>query len=187
MKKTFLIITAIVFTQFFVACGGSSSGSKEDSKKEASAPDDIHHKVADFVELDLNSSGVPAKMMAPKGTKITTMKDGSVILQAGKYYQMTLSINQTSLSEDYIDMVRELAKDKDMNSSFDKFIADETNGVLKANKDGELNFIWAAPAENGCLIATNGVQYDKAIDGYTKQQPDDIKIMWESAKTLVIQ
>jgi hypothetical protein len=187
MKKIIMLAFVFTLTLSIASCGGSSksSTSKTDDKAKTT-PTDIHHSGIDFVDLDLASFGVPAKMKAPKNTKVTQMNDGSLLLQAGKYYQMTLTVNNASLSEEYIEMVKVLAQDHDANSSFDRFLANETNGVLKANKDGELNFTWAAPAGNGCLVATNGVQHDKAIGGYTKQEPIDIKIMWESAKTLAL-
>ncbi len=187
MKKQLLILSAIALTQFFTACGSSESKPGDATGSETEAPVDVHYTVADFADLDLSANGINATMKAPKGATVKKSGDGSLVVQAGKYFQMHIKSNPESSAEEFVGFSREMASDKDMNSSFSKMAVDEEFGFISEKSNGELNFVWVVPQGDGCIVTGNGVPYADALDGYTDVPPPaDLKVMWEAAKTITV-
>ncbi|MEO5644838.1 MAG: hypothetical protein ABIQ40_09290 [Bacteroidia bacterium] len=185
MKKTLLILSAIALTQFFVACGGSADKKADDSGNETAA--DGHYTTADFTDLDLTPGGINATMKAPKGATIKKSSDGSICVQAGKYFQMNIKALTGSTAKAFNEMTKELALDKEENPSFAKMAAEETNGFMTEKTDGELSFSWVIANGEGCIYAINGVPYADASEGYTEVPPPaDVRVMWEAAKTIKV-
>jgi hypothetical protein len=188
MKKNLLIIAAIAVAPFFTACGSSSSDNKSDSTAGANAPAaDVHYTTADFVDLDLAPAGINATMKAPKGATAKKSADGSVSVQAGKYFQMNIKAVAESPAGEFVELTKAFGTDKEMNPSFSKLAAEEENGFMSEKTNGELNFTWVVANGEGCIVAGNGVPYADALDGYTDVPPAaDVKVMWEAAKTITV-
>ena len=187
MKKINFILFAAVSILLTACGGGSADKSNTVSTPEAPIPAapnaiDNHFTVADLVDLDISADGIPVIVKAPKEAKIIKYAvEHSVVVYGGKFFKMTYSSMDGKVA-DNINMMRMMATNKEMNTSFNKLESDSPNGFLKSDTKGKLNFIYGVLAGGKTVIITDGMPIDISPDKFTDYTADDIKLMFEAAK-----
>ena len=182
MKKISLIFFAAVSIILTACGGGSTDKSNTAAIPEAPKANENHFTAADLVDLDLSANGIPVIVKAPKGAKIIKYDvDNSIAVYGGKFFKMTYSAMDGAV-KDNIDMMRSMATNKEMNTSFNKLESDAPNGFLKSDTKGKLNFIYGVLAGGKTVIITDGMPLDISPDKFTDYTADDIKVMFEAAK-----
>ncbi len=186
-----ILTGCIVLTLVLTSCGGSGDKTATDgaaATTEASsepAINETHFKVSDLVDLDLTSNGIPVTVKAPKDSKVMVYKtNGDVCVYGGKFFKMTFSQMDGTLA-DNMEMIKGMIVDKELNPSFGKIEAEDANGFLKADKDGKVSFRQFVQAGEKTVIISEGMPYDISPDQFTDYSNDDIKVMYEAAKTAV--
>ncbi len=187
-----ILTGCIALSLVLTSCGGS--GNKTEAGNAAAsteapaepAVNETHFKLSDLVDLDLSSNGIPVTVKAPKDSKVIVYKtNGDVCVYGGKFFKLTFSQMDGALA-DNMEMIKGMIVDKELNPSFGKIEAEDANGFLKADKDGKVSFRQFVQAGEKTVIISEGMPYDISPDQFTDYSNDDIKTMYEAAKTAVV-
>lgn len=184
-----ILTGCIALTFALSSCGGSSEkpatdGAATETSAE-SAINETHFTINDLVDLDLSSNGIPMTVKAPKDSKVMVYKtNGDVCVYGGKFFKLTFS-QMDGAVEDNMDMIKGMIVDKELNPSFGKIEAEDQNGFMKSDKEGKVSFRQFVQAGQKTVIISEGMPYDISPDQFTDYTNDDIKVMYESAKTAV--
>ncbi len=187
-NKLFLAtaLAALAFTTYSCKGDKATEGTEaETAETEAAAPAKPL-VFAEFVDLDLSSNGMPMVIKAPKDAKIikSTISEDEIFVYGGERFKLTLK-KMSGTAENSVATMKELQADKDLNPSFDKLVEDLPTSYLKASKDGTLSFITAVTtSEESCIMVQEGMIGDQSPDQFTDYSADDIRLMYEAAKTL---
>lgn len=167
-----------------MSCGGNGdkAAAGEATATDAAAATDKHYTAADLVDLDLSSSGIAVVTKAPKDAKVMKYEvNGDICVYGGKFFKLTFS-TMDGAAVDNFSMLKEMTSDKELNSSFDKFEAEDGDSFLKKNKKGEFAFIRSIDAGGKTVNISEGMPYDISPDQFSDYSADDVKIMYEAAK-----
>ncbi len=178
---------AILFATLLQSCGSADTNTSSNAdgqvSAEASVQNDTHYKTADLVDLDLSANGIPVVIKAPKGSKVLKYDvDGSISVYGGKFFKVNFKQIDGALA-DNMSMYKSMKTDKEMNPSFEKLETEEANGFMAKNTSGYLSFIYGLEAGGKSVVITEGMPYDISPDQFTDYPNDDIKLMWEAAKS----
>jgi hypothetical protein len=185
-----MLTACIALTLVLTSCGGSANkATTEGASTETSAESAInetHFKVADLVDLNLSSNGIPMTVKAPKDSKVMVYKtNGDVCVYGGKFFKLTFS-QMDGVLADNMEMIKGMIVDKELNPSFGKIEAEDANGFLKSDKEGKVSFRQFVQTGEKTVIISEGMPYDISPDQFTDYTNDDIKVMYEAAKTAVV-
>jgi hypothetical protein len=189
LPGTKIILTGCVaLTLMLTSCGGSGEkAATEITATESTEPkvNETHYTAADLVDLDLSSNGIPLTVKAPKDSKVMVYKtNGDVCVYGGKFFKLTFS-QMDGAMEDNKEMIKSMIVDKEINPSFEKMEAEDQNGFLKLDKSGKVSFRQFVQAGQKTVIISEGMPYDISPDQFTDYTNDEIKVMYEAAKTAV--
>lgn len=189
MPAKTILTCCIAFGFTLASCGGSEAkttteAAATETSSEA-AVNETHFKVSDLVDLDLSSNGIPLMVKAPKDSKVMVYKtNGDVCVYGGKFFKLTFS-QMDGVLTDNMEMIKGMIVDKELNPSFGKIEAEDANGFMKSDKDGKVSFRQFVQAGEKTVIISEGMPYDISPDQFTDYSNDDIKVMYEAAKTAV--
>lgn len=189
-RPAHLILTACVALSIsLTSCGGGEhkAGNETASTQATAEPavNETHYKMADLVDLDLSAHGIPVTFKAPKDSKVMVYKaNGDVCVYGGKFFKLTFSQMDGAVA-DNMDMIKSMIMDKELNPSFAKIEAEDANGFLKADTQGKVSFRQFVQAGDKTIIVSEGMPYDLSPDQFTDYSNDDVKLMYEAAKTTV--
>lgn len=181
-----LLTGCVALTLMLTSCGGSAEKTTGDGTvTESTEPkvNETHFTAADLVDLDLSTNGIPMTVKAPKDAKVMVYKtNGDVCVYGGKFFKLTFS-QMDGAMEDNMEMIKSMIVDKEINPSFDKIEAEDQNGFLKLDKGGKASFRQFVQSGQKTVIISEGMPYDISPDQFTDYTNDDIKVMYEAAKT----
>ncbi|MCD6066397.1 MAG: hypothetical protein K0S33_1223 [Bacteroidetes bacterium] len=174
-----------------MSCGSSSEATPvtgTDTAATVSAEskmDETHFKMTDLVDLDLSSYGIPLITKAPKGSKVMKYEvSGEICVYGGKFFKTTFSSMEGTIDENLPDM-KTITGDKELNPGFDKFEVEDKNGFLKKNTKGELAFLYYVEVNGASYMIKEGMPFDISPDQFTDYGTEDVKLMYEAAKSTI--
>lgn len=187
-KKSFLLSALVALAMSVYSCKGDkihAEGAEAETAETETAAAEKPLVFAEFAELDLSTEGMPITIKAPKDAKVIKGSvEGEVYIYGGKRFKLSVK-QMAGTAESTVATLKELQADKELNPSFDKLVEDQQTYYLKANNDGTLSFITAVTTgEESCILVQEGMPHDQSPDQFTDYTVEDIKLMFETAKTL---
>lgn len=187
-NATAICVCCLTISSSLISCGNSNvaSAPATNTLSATSESNDVHYTVADLVDLDLSSYGIPVITKAPKGSKVMKYAaSGEISVYGGKFFKITFSQMDGALDDNFT-LIKEMVSDKELNPSFDKFEAEEKYSFLKKNKEGKFAFSCALQSGDKTIFIAEGMAYDISPDKFTDYSPEDVKLMYEAAKATVL-
>jgi len=185
-NKKFLLVAIFASLAFATySCNGNKSENVAATEETATAAPEKPLVFAEFVDLDLSSYGIPVVTKAPKDAKvIKSTTEGEVFVYGGKVFKLTFA-NREGNAEESVGIIKGITSDKEINTSFDKFVTEDPTGFIRQNKDGKLSFTYGVTTGTSSVVIQQGMSFDQSPDQFTDYSADDVKLMYEAAKATI--